>query len=91
MWFKDKYTVEQLRFVILDRLIRYYGILEVIISNRDKLFTLNYLDLPSGRVSVPIFRPDPDRMPGRVSVPRLGTDPPVPTLKIDPIRQEPEF
>ena len=35
--FKKKYTAEQLRFAILDRLIRYYGILEVIINNRDKL------------------------------------------------------
>ena len=49
------------------------------------------LGLPSGRISVPIFRPNPDRIPGRVSVPRLGIDPPVPTLKTDPIRQEPEF
>ena len=40
--FKEIYTAEQLGFIILDRLIRYYGILEVIISDRDKLFTLNY-------------------------------------------------
>ena len=50
-----------------------------------------YIGLPSGRVSVPIFRPDSDRMPGRVSVPRLETDPPVSILKTDSIRQEPEF
>jgi hypothetical protein len=28
--------------VYLDRIVRYYGILELIISDRDKLFTLNY-------------------------------------------------
>ena len=40
--FKEKYTAEQLGFIILDRLIRYCGILKALISNRDKLFTLNY-------------------------------------------------
>ena len=40
--FSKKYTVEQLGFIILDRLIRYHGILEVLINDRDKLFTLNY-------------------------------------------------
>ena len=45
-----------------------------------------FLGLPSGRVLVPTFRLDLDRMPGRVSIPRLGTDPPVPTLKTDAIR-----
>ena len=40
--FNKKYTAEQLGFIILDRLIRYYGILEALISNRDKLFTSNY-------------------------------------------------
>ena len=40
--FKEKYTAEQLGFIILDRLIRYHGILEALISNRDKLFTSNY-------------------------------------------------
>jgi hypothetical protein len=36
------YTAEQLAWVFLDRIVRYYGILELIISDRDKLFTLNY-------------------------------------------------
>ena len=40
--FSKKYTAEQLGFIILDRLIRYYGILEALISDRDKLFTSNY-------------------------------------------------
>ena len=30
-------------------------------------------------------------MPDRVLVPKIEIDPPVPTLKTDPIRQEPEF
>ena len=40
--FKEKYTAEQLGFIILDRLIRYYRIPEALISNRDKLFTSYY-------------------------------------------------
>ena len=40
--FRNDYTAVQLGHVILDRLIRYYGILKSIISDRDKLFTLNY-------------------------------------------------
>ena len=40
--FKETYTAEQLGFIILDRLIRYYGIPGAIISDRDKLFTSNY-------------------------------------------------
>ena len=40
--FNEKYTAEQLGFIILDRLIRYYGIPEALISNRDELFTSNY-------------------------------------------------
>ena len=36
------YTAEQLAQVFLDRIICYYSILELIISNRDKLFILNY-------------------------------------------------
>ena len=36
------YTAEQLRQVFLDRIICYFSILELIISNRDKLFILNY-------------------------------------------------
>ena len=40
--FNKKYTAEQLGFIILDRLIRYHGIPEALISDRDKLFTSNY-------------------------------------------------
>jgi hypothetical protein len=40
--FRHSYTAEQLAHVFKDRIIRYYGILESIVSNRDKLFTLNY-------------------------------------------------
>ena len=40
--FKEKYTVEQLRHIVMNRLIRYHEISKKIISNRDKLFTSNY-------------------------------------------------
>ena len=40
--FRNNYTAEQLGYIILDKLVRYYRILKLIISNRDKLFTLNY-------------------------------------------------
>jgi hypothetical protein len=39
---KDKFTAEQLRYIVLNRLIRYYNILKELISDRDKLFTSNY-------------------------------------------------
>jgi hypothetical protein len=40
--FRRDYTAVQLAHVVKDRLIRYYGILKTIISDRDKLFILNY-------------------------------------------------
>ena len=40
--FKKKYNIEQLVFILLNRLIRDYNILKLIIFNRNKLFTLNY-------------------------------------------------
>jgi transposase InsO family protein len=40
--FRHSYTAEQLARVFLDRIIRYHGIPESIISDRDKLFTSNY-------------------------------------------------
>jgi hypothetical protein len=40
--FRHSYTAEQLAQVFLNRIICYYGIPKSIISNRDKLFTLNY-------------------------------------------------
>jgi hypothetical protein len=40
--FRHSYTAEQLAHVFKDRIIRYYSIPELIISNRDKLFTSNY-------------------------------------------------
>ena len=35
-------TVEELAHLVLDRLIRYYGIPKSFITDRDKLFTSNY-------------------------------------------------
>jgi hypothetical protein len=40
--FRHSYTAEQLARVFFDRIICYYGISESIISDRDKLFILNY-------------------------------------------------
>jgi hypothetical protein len=40
--FRHSYTAEQLAHVFKDRIIRYHSIPELIISDRDKLFTLNY-------------------------------------------------
>ena len=40
--FKETYRVDQLAFILLDRLIRDYSIPKTIISDRDKLFTSNY-------------------------------------------------
>jgi len=39
---KEKFIAEQLRYIVLNRLIRYYNILKELISDKDKLFTSNY-------------------------------------------------
>jgi hypothetical protein len=39
---REKFTAEQLRYIILNRLIRYHDIPKELISDRDKLFTSNY-------------------------------------------------
>ncbi len=39
---KEKCTAEQLRYIVLDRLIRYHDIPKGLINDRDKLFTSNY-------------------------------------------------
>ena len=39
---KATLIAKQLGFLVLDRLVRYYGIPKVFVINRDKLFTLAY-------------------------------------------------
>jgi hypothetical protein len=39
---KKKFTAEQLRYIVLNRLIKYHDILKGLTSDRDKLFTSNY-------------------------------------------------
>ena len=39
---KKKFIVEQLEYIVLNRLIRYYNIFKELTSNKDKLFTSNY-------------------------------------------------
>jgi len=39
---KEKFIAEQLKYIVLNRLIQYHDILKELISNRDKLFTSNY-------------------------------------------------
>ena len=40
--YKETYKVNQLGYILLDRLIRDYGIPESITSDRDRLFTSHY-------------------------------------------------
>jgi len=40
--FREKYNTEKMGQILLDKLIRYHGILAVIISDRDKLFISAY-------------------------------------------------
>ena len=40
--FKEPYTVIELRYILLDKLIKHYGIPALIISDRDKLFISVY-------------------------------------------------
>ncbi len=39
---KEKFTIEQLKYIVLNRLIRYHNIPKKLTSDRDKLFTSNY-------------------------------------------------
>ena len=39
---KEKFIAKQLKYIVLNRLIRYYDILEELTSDKDKLFTSNY-------------------------------------------------
>jgi len=39
---KEKFTVEQLEYIVLDRLIKYHNIFKGLTSDKDKLFTSNY-------------------------------------------------
>jgi len=39
---KKKFIIEQLKYIVLNRLIQYYNILKRLVSNRDKLFIFNY-------------------------------------------------
>jgi len=39
---KEKFIVEQLKYIILNQLIQYYDIFKRLTSNRDKLFISNY-------------------------------------------------
>ncbi len=40
--YKEKFIAKQLKYIILNRLIRYYNIFKKLISNKDKLFMSNY-------------------------------------------------
>ena len=40
--FKELYSADQFKFIVLNRLIWYYDILKKMTSDRDKLFTSNY-------------------------------------------------
>ena len=42
IFFKETYNVEQLKYIVLNRLIRYQRILKGFINDKDKLFTFNY-------------------------------------------------
>ncbi len=39
---KKKFIAKQLKYIILNRFIRYHNIFKKLISNKDKLFTSNY-------------------------------------------------
>ena len=40
--FRKKYIVEELEYIILDRLIRYHELSKKVTSDKDRLFTSNY-------------------------------------------------
>ena len=50
--FKETYKADQLAFILLDRLIRDYGIPKSITSDRDKLFISNYWKILIGQIGI---------------------------------------
>ena len=42
VFFKKTYNVEQLKYIVMNKLIRYHEISREFINDRDKLFTFNY-------------------------------------------------
>jgi len=40
--YKEKFIAKQLKYIILNRFIRYYNIFKKLTNNKDKLFTSNY-------------------------------------------------
>ena len=39
---KKKFIAKQLKYIVLNRLIRYYNIFKELINNKDKFLTSNY-------------------------------------------------
>ena len=42
IFFKETYNVEQLKYIVLNQLIRYQKISKELINDKNKLFTFNY-------------------------------------------------
>ena len=42
IFFKKKYIAEQLKYIVLNKLIKYHELSKKIISDKDKLFIFNY-------------------------------------------------
>ena len=49
---KESITAIELAYLVLDRLIRHYGILESFITDRDKLFTSNFQKSLIGQIGI---------------------------------------
>jgi len=39
---KEKFIIEQLKYIVLNQIIQYYNIFKELINDKDKLFTSNY-------------------------------------------------
>ncbi|GIZ39172.1 hypothetical protein CKM354_000256300 [Cercospora kikuchii] len=48
----ERYTAEQLGYLVMDRLVRYHGFPKVFITDRDKLFTSNYWKTLVGMIGI---------------------------------------
>ena len=40
--YNERFTIKQITYIILDKIIRYHGILENITSDKDKIFKSNF-------------------------------------------------
>ena len=70
--FDERYNIENLAFIIIDTLIRYYGVPKLITSDRDKLFISKYWSILTALLRIKrrlliVYHPQTDGQTERVN------------------------